>query len=712
MAEDESKSWWPLLNLHFECVSLRLFVNRWRWSWNPARWKIAPKLSAALLAASLLPMSLTAFYNLRQSLYTVKMAEYKNLELLAKSVAARLDQLLIDTQRVGIQMASARDIVQFAGSVAAKEPPEKQNYWRILAAEAIANVRNSNPDYFSVFLLDRTGRCLVSTNPSNIGKSYAFRNYFQEARQGKLYISEWTVGSTTGQPGIFLSVPVVAKGTRNLLGVVVIKLRSEAVGRLLTSLNQKEGGSAFLVDQNGIVIAHTDRRWVYRSLLPLSPVQLRTIDPKVQFGLDRIESLNLPVLARSLQLPSAPTAASSAVPLPPITPTATPNQSTMELGPPSFGNIAYRSPFTGKTEIVGMSALDMRPWRLAITEPESVFVTPLNALAHRTTASVFLVGGAVALLALALARSIVRPLHLLTRAAQELRMGQFDRAHVDIQGTDELGLLAATFNQMVSGLRERERELNIFGRMVSPVVREQLLRGGVELGGQTCWVSVLFSDIRGFSTLSEQLDPQGVVEFLNEYMTAMTEAVAPWGGYINNFIGDAIVVVFGAPVPQPDAEWCAVSAALAMRDRLAELNEHRRARGQVPIQSGIGIGTGQAVAGQIGSLDRLIYTVIGDAVNIAARLETLTKQFPDYPILINETTAKALRNYPEVVLHSLGPQHLKGRHEPVEVYAPMRAASVVGSGSARSIDLAGDLPSDLAGDLTSDRQQQRQSAPS
>jgi class 3 adenylate cyclase len=91
-------------------------------------------------------------------------------------------------------------------------------------------------------------------------------------------------------------------------------------------------------------------------------------------------------------------------------------------------------------------------------------------------------------------------------------------------------------------------------------------------------------------------------------------------------------------------------------------------------------------------------------VNIAARLETLTKQFPDYPILINETTAQALRNYPEVVLHSLGPQRLKGRHEPVEVYAPMRAESVVGSGSARSID--------LASDLAVDRQQHRQSATS
>lgn len=642
-------------------------MNRWRWSLNPAHWKLAPKLSAALLVASLLPMSLTAIYNLRQSLHTVKSTEAENLELLADSVAARLDQLLIDTQRVAVQVASGRDIVQFVSTAAAKEPRDQYDYWRSMAAEAIANVRDSNPDYFSVFLLDRNGTCLVSTNPNNINRSYAFRDYFQEARQGKRYISEWTVGSTTGQPGIFFSVPVTKKGQPKVLGVIVIKLQAEAVWRLLQGLGKKRGGSAFLVDHNGVVIAHTDRRWLYRSLMPLSPVQQRSINPKIQFGIDRVESLNLPVLAQALKLDEANS--------------DRPDRSgnALDLLPPPIASSAYRSPFGGQPEIAGISALETRPWRLAVAEPEAVFVSPLNSLARRTAASVLLVGGAVALLALLLARSIIRPLHLLTRASQELRLGRFDAAQVSITGSDELGLLAATFNQMVAGLRERERELNIFGRMVSPVVREQLLRGGVELGGQTCWVSVLFSDIRGFSTLSEQLDPQGVVEFLNEYMTAMTEAVAPWGGYINNFIGDAIVVVFGAPVPQPNAEWCAVAAALAMRDRLAELNVQRQARGEVPIQSGIGISTGQAVAGQIGSLDRLIYTVIGDTVNVAARLETLTKEFPNYPILINDTTAQALRDRPEIWLQSLGPQRVKGRSEPVEVYAPVPIREVHGA---------------------------------
>ncbi|TAD80364.1 MAG: adenylate/guanylate cyclase domain-containing protein [Oscillatoriales cyanobacterium] len=612
----------------------------------------------ALLAASLLPMSLTAFYNLRQSLATVKATEYHNLELLADSVAARLDQLAIDTLRVAIQVANDDDIWQFANAISIGKNQKESQALRTNAVQAIANVRSSNPDYFSLLLLDRQGKCLISTNPNNIGKSYAFRDYFQEARRGQNYISEWTVGSTTGHPGIFFSVPVVSKNSRNrkIIGVIAIKLRAEAVWRLLNGLSKKRGGSAFLVDHSGIVIAHTDRRWLYRSIVPLSPQQLRAIDPKIQFGISRIDSLNLPALGQSLGL------------LPSTKPLPTPN-GPLGISPLPLGNSAYRSPFSGQAEIAGIAPLSTRPWKLVITEPEAIFVSPLNALAQRTAASVFLVGAIVTLCALALARSIVRPLYLLNRAAQELRLGRFSTAQVEIVSHDEVGILADTFNRMVLGLQARERELNIFGRLVSPAVREKLLEGDVELGGQTCWVSVLFSDIRGFSTLSEQLDPQDVVAFLNEYMTAMTEAIAPWGGYVNNFIGDAIVVVFGVPVPVPDPEWRAVSAALAMRDRLNRLNAERQSRGEPSIQSGIGISTGHAVAGQIGSPDRLIYTVIGDAVNVAARLESLTKDFPDHPILMNDRTALGLRDRPEISLKSLGPQHVKGRSEPVEVYA-------------------------------------------
>jgi len=270
--------------------------------------------------------------------------------------------------------------------------------------------------------------------------------------------------------------------------------------------------------------------------------------------------------------------------------------------------------------------------------------------------------------AIVISGSISKPLIELSHMAQRVQEGDLT-AQVKVRSRDEVGVLANAFNMMTAGLRERERERDIFGRVVSPEVREKLLEGRLELGGETLWIATLFSDIRSFSTLSEAMSPQEVVTLLNEYLAEMTEAVRPWGGYINNFIGDAIVAIFGAPVDQPDKEWRAVAAALAMRKRLAELNQRRVARGEAPVDNGVGISTGEAVAGQIGSLERLMYTVIGDSVNVAARLEALTRDYPEHPILINGPTAEALKGRPDLKLKSLGPLHVKGRAQPVDVYA-------------------------------------------
>jgi class 3 adenylate cyclase len=263
---------------------------------------------------------------------------------------------------------------------------------------------------------------------------------------------------------------------------------------------------------------------------------------------------------------------------------------------------------------------------------------------------------------------ISHPLIALSQQAQRVQDGDLS-AQVEVRSQDEVGVLSRAFNTMTAGLRERERERDIFGRVVSPEVREKLLAGQLRLGGETRHVSVLFSDIRGFSTMVERMTPHEAVTFLNEYLSEMSEAIQPWGGYINNFIGDAIVVIFGAPLEQTDKEWRVVMAALTMRERLALLNQRRIVRGEAPISNGIGISTGEAVAGQIGSLDRLLYTVIGDAVNIAARLEALTKNYTDYPVLINGPTAEALRSRDELTLEALGPIMVKGRNDPVEVYA-------------------------------------------
>jgi class 3 adenylate cyclase len=321
-------------------------------------------------------------------------------------------------------------------------------------------------------------------------------------------------------------------------------------------------------------------------------------------------------------------------------------------------------------------------WGVTVAQPESLALAVLASLIETGReferlptlfGSVFgvviVVVAIVSLIgAIVISGGISGPLIELSRMAQRVQGGDLD-ARVEVRSSDEVGVLAGTFNTMTAGLRERERERDIFGRVVSPEVREKLLEGNLELGGETLWIAVLFSDIRSFSTISEQMTPQEVVAFLNEYLADMTDAIREWGGYINNFIGDAIVAIFGAPIDQPDKEWRAVAAALAMREQLVKLNERRAARGEPPIGNGVGISTGEAVAGQIGSLERLMYTVIGDTVNVAARLESLTKDYPEHPILINGPTAEALQSRDGLVMKHLGPIQVKGRAEPVDVHA-------------------------------------------
>ncbi|NNM67576.1 MAG: HAMP domain-containing protein, partial [Spirochaetales bacterium] len=208
--------------------------------------------------------------------------------------------------------------------------------------------------------------------------------------------------------------------------------------------------------------------------------------------------------------------------------------------------------------LVGYARTDSADWGILVSQPERQAMQVLSGLMKTAqdfrslpwylallTGLVFIVVGVFAVLAtLLISQSITRPLIELSREAQRVQAGDLS-ARVMISSNDEVGLLGQAFNTMTAGLRERERERDVFGRVVSPAVREKLLAGQLALGGETRRVTVLFSDIRGFSTMVETMTPQQAVGFLNEYLSLMAEAVQPWGGFINNFIGDAIVVIFG-----------------------------------------------------------------------------------------------------------------------------------------------------------------------
>lgn len=216
-------------------------------------------------------------------------------------------------------------------------------------------------------------------------------------------------------------------------------------------------------------------------------------------------------------------------------------------------------------------------------------------------------------------------------------------------------------------ITQEQRLMSTLCRYVTREVAERVLadRDRLKLGGDRQMVAVLFSDIRNFTTISENSTAEEIVGMLNEYFTRMMEPVFRYEGMLDKFIGDAMMAVFGAPVARANDAERAVMAALEMRRVLARYNRLRVGRGQEPIQTGIGITKGEAITGNIGSEQRMDYTVIGDTVNVASRLEGLTKNY-EYKILINDQVYEDIKH--KVACVDLGYAMVKGKGEGVRIY--------------------------------------------
>jgi adenylate cyclase len=271
------------------------------------------------------------------------------------------------------------------------------------------------------------------------------------------------------------------------------------------------------------------------------------------------------------------------------------------------------------------------------------------------------------------ARSMTRPVMALVGASRKIEGGEFE---LDLVPTtrDELGLLTESFVQMGRGLAERERVKETFGKFVNREIAERALKGNLELGGTRKIATIMFSDIRSFTAISEKLAPEAVVEFLNEYMTRMVDCIEATGGVVDKFIGDAIMAVWGAPLskgsPGEDALQ-AVRAMLMMRESLIEFNQGRGGPDKPLIRIGCGVNTGPCLAGQIGSLRRMEYTVIGDAVNLASRIEALNKPFGT-DILVSQSTYELIET--ELRVEPMPAIKVKGKTGPLSIFA------VIGSG--------------------------------
>ncbi|MBU2490520.1 MAG: adenylate/guanylate cyclase domain-containing protein, partial [Proteobacteria bacterium] len=263
---------------------------------------------------------------------------------------------------------------------------------------------------------------------------------------------------------------------------------------------------------------------------------------------------------------------------------------------------------------------------------------PLLPMVLAMASWAILVGSVFLLL---LSRQITRPVLNLMAAMEQVRNGDTD-IRIPVVTADEMGQVAEGFNRMVKSVAERDFIRETFGRYVTRQVSEAVLNGRLSLGGETREVTILLCDIRDFTAMSEGMTPAQVVELLNGYFAEMVEVILDTGGTLDKFMGDSFLAVYGAPLPMEGHALAAARAALGLRGALARVNAARKKNGQPAIRCGISLHTGEVVAGNIGSQRRMEYTVIGDAVNTASRIEGLNRVFAT-DILMSEATWKKVR---------------------------------------------------------------------
>lgn len=282
----------------------------------------------------------------------------------------------------------------------------------------------------------------------------------------------------------------------------------------------------------------------------------------------------------------------------------------------------------------------------------------------------------VIVLGIYVANRITRPLLQVVEASTKVADGDLE-VQVEATGNDEVTVLAHSFNQMISGLREGSAYRDLLGRTVSPEVREELRRGfasgEVRLHGQEAVTTVLISDIRGFTRLAEAAEPTTILTWLNQFFGEMVPLITAHGGVVNQLEGDTLMAFFGIlprPLSPQESAYQACQAALAMLAAAEQLNAWRATQGNPSFTVGISLNTGPVTAGGLGSTDRLHYTIIGDTVNTTARLESLARQFgEESSVLISQHTLFALRERRhEFQLQPLGAHTFRGKVEQLLVY--------------------------------------------
>ncbi|MFY9510578.1 MAG: cache domain-containing protein, partial [Rubrivivax sp.] len=386
---------------------------------HPPQWPLALKMTLAMLLTALLPMLLTAAWNLDGARNTVAAAELRNVEQLANSTAARVSQFITDMRHVARSLGADTD---FQAALAQPAGPA-------MAAlqDKLARQLQANPDLQRVSLLDAAGVARSSTEETVLGRGFANERYFQEAMQGRAVATGIVLSGAGTLPAMVLAEPV-ARADGVVLGVLVLRVRGSSFAAILDEVRNDSALTPFLVDRDGVLLHHLQEDLVFKSLAPLPPARQDELRADQRFRRDSVESVGETQLAAAL------------------------------VGAQRTGHVSYFSALNQRDEIAGFAPVTAHDWVVGVSESRADFEAPLQGLVRQLLWSVALVGLLFTGLALRFARGIVRPIRSLTQAADALKAGDFDAATVEVKRRDEIGQLARTFSVMIDVLRQRERE--------------------------------------------------------------------------------------------------------------------------------------------------------------------------------------------------------------------------------------------------------------
>lgn len=306
-------------------------------------------------------------------------------------------------------------------------------------------------------------------------------------------------------------------------------------------------------------------------------------------------------------------------------------------------------------------------------DPFQTFMAPIaQRLASRLAWTFFAISISMVVLILVFVAimafiNAIIPARFLAQATQEVAKGHYDAVRLPAMGRrkDEMAVLVHSFGEMVQGLQDKEKIRSVLDKVVSKEIAQEILRSEIQLGGEDRQLSVLFADIRGFTSMTEKMTPQQTIGMLNKCMTTLTQIIEEQNGVVDKYMGDEVMALYGAPIANPKNALRAVSTAVMMMKAFRTWNVERVAHQEPTLHLGIGVHSGVAVAGNMGAEDRLNYTVLGANVNLAARL---CQSASEDQVLISHETLHAPGVQEAFVVAQLPAMMLKGFKEPVTVY--------------------------------------------